>query len=262
MSESIMQTIINAGIALVILLVGLWVAKRAKSIAINVMNKRGVDPLLSSFLSSIAHILIVIFVVIAALGKLGIQTTSLIAVLGAAGLAVGLALQGTLSNFASGVIIIALRPFKVGDFVEAGGISGTVEGIQIFSTSLKTGDNKAIIVPNSAITGSIITNYSANDTRRVDMVFGIGYGDDIKKAKNILHKIIDEDDRILKEPAPVIAVSELADNSVNFIVRPWTRTADYSGVYRDTTEKVKLTFDEEGISFPFPQRDVHLHQVA
>ncbi len=217
---------------------------------------------MSSFLSDIGHILIVVFVVIASLGQLGIQTTSLVAVLGAAGLAVGLALQGSLSNFASGVIIIALRPFKVGDFVEAGGVSGVIEGIQIFSTSMKTGDNKAIIIPNSAITGGTITNFSAKDTRRVDLVFGIGYNDDIPMAKAILQRLVDEDERILKDPAPVIAVGELADNSVNIIVRPWTSTADYWGVYWDLTEKVKLTFDKEGISIPYPQRDVHLHQVA
>ena len=262
MPDLIIQIAINAAIALAILLVGLWLAKRIKNIAISVMGKRGLDPLLTSFIASIAHILIVVFVVIASLGQLGIQTTSLIAVLGAAGLAVGLALQGSLSNFASGVIIIALRPFKVGDFVEAGDVSGVVEGIQIFSTSLRTGDNKAVIVPNSAITSGTITNYSAKDTRRVDLVFGIGYSDDIGSAKAVLQKLVDEDDRILKDPAPVIAVSELADNSVNIIVRPWTSTADYSNVYWDLTEKVKLSFDKEGISIPFPQRDVHLHQVA
>ncbi len=262
MTETIIQFSINAGIALAILLIGLWLAKRIKNISMAVMEKRGLDPLLASFSASIAHILVVVFVVIASLGQLGIQTTSLIAVLGAAGLAVGLALQGSLSNFASGVIIIALRPFKVGDFVEAGGISGIVEGIQIFSTSMRTGDNKSIIVPNSAITGGIITNYSAKDTRRVDLVVSIGYSDDIPTAKAILQKLVDEDDRILKDPAPVIAVNELADNSVNLVVRPWTSTADYWNVYWDLTEKVKMTFDKEGISIPFPQRDVHLHQVA
>lgn len=262
MSDSIIQLIINAGLALAILLGGIWIAKRVKNIAISVMEKRGLEPLLASFSASIAHIMIVVFVVIASLSQLGIQTTSLIAVLGAAGLAVGLALQGSLSNFASGVIIIALRPFKVGDFIEAGGVMGIVEGIQIFSTSMRTPDNKSIIVPNSSITGNTITNYSARDTRRVDLVFGISYNDDIPTAKAILQKLVDEDERILKDPAPVIAVSELADNSVNIIVRPWTSTADYWNVYWDMTEKVKLTFDKEGISIPYPQRDVHLHQVA
>ena len=262
MTQTIIQFSINAGIALAILLFGLWLAKRVKNISMAIMEKRGLDPLLASFSSSIAHILIVVFVVIASLGQIGIQTTSLIAVLGAAGLAVGLALQGSLANFASGVIIIALRPFKVGDFIEAGGVTGIVEGIQIFSTSMRTGDNKAIIVPNSAITGGVITNYSAKDTRRVDLVFGIGYSDDIPSVKAILQKLVDEDDRILKDPAPVIAVNELADNSVNLVVRPWTSTADNWNVYWDLTEKVKMTFDKEGISIPFPQQDVYMHQVA
>lgn len=226
------------------------------------IEKRGADPMLASFVGSIVHILAVAFVVIAALGQLGIQTTSLVAIIGAAGLAVGLALQGSLANFASGVMIIAFRPFKVGDFVEAGGAVGVIEGIQIFSTQLKTGDNKTIIVPNAAITGGSITNYSTKDTRRVDLVFGIGYDDDIKKAKSLLEDIVNSDERVLKDPAPVIAVSELADSSVNFIVRPWVNSADYWGVYWDLTETVKLRFDAEGISIPFPQQDVHMHQAA
>jgi small conductance mechanosensitive channel len=171
-------------------------------------------------------------------------------------------LQGSLSNFASGVMIIFFRPFKVGDFVEAGGISGIVEGIQIFSTQMRTGDNKSIIIPNSSITSGTITNYSAKSERRVDMTFGIGYDDDIRKAKQILEDILSADDRILKDPAPVIAVGALADSSVNILVRPWVKTDDYWAVFWDLTEKVKLRFDEENISIPFPQRDVHLHQVA
>jgi small conductance mechanosensitive channel len=227
-----------------------------------VMIKRGVDAMLASFMSSIAYILAAAFIVIAALGHLGIQTTSLVAIIGAAGLAIGLALQGSLANFASGVMIIAFRPFKVGDFVEAGGAVGVVEGIQIFSTQMKTGDNKTIIIPNANITNSNITNYSTKDTRRVDLVFGIGYDDDIKKAKQILEDIVTNDERILKDPAPVVAVSELADSSVNFIVRPWVNAADYWAVYWDLTETVKLVFDKEGISIPYPQQDVHMHQAA
>ena len=157
-------------------------------------------------------------------------------------------------------MIIAFRPFKVGDFIEAGGVAGVVEGIQIFSTQMRTGDNKAIIVPNSNITGGNITNYSAKDTRRVDMVFGIGYDDDIKKAKDILSKLMEEDERILKDPEPLVAVSELADNSVNFVVRPWVKAGDFSAVKYDYTEAVKLTFDKEGISIPYPQQDVHLYK--
>ena len=252
----------NIAIAAAILIIGLWLAKRVRNLLVNLMEKRGMDTLLATFMGSIAHILICAFVIIAALGELGVQTTSLVAIIGAAGLAIGLALQGSLANFASGVMIIAFRPFKVGDFVEAGGAVGVVEGIQIFSTQMRTGDNKTIIVPNANITGGTITNYSTKDTRRVDLVFGIGYDDDIKKAKQILEDLVNKDERILKDPAPVIAVSELADSSVNFIVRPWVNSADYWAVYWDLTETVKLTFDAEGISIPFPQQDVHMHQAA
>lgn len=256
------EILTNIVFAAAILLIGLWFAKRLKSVLTSILNKRNVDAMLSTFVGSIAHVLVSAFVIIAALGELGIQTTSLIAILGAAGLAIGLSLQGSLSNFASGVLIIALRPFKVGDFIEAGGATGVVEGIQIFSTQLRTGDNKTIIVPNSGITGGTITNYSTKDTRRVDLVFGIGYNDDIKKAKKIMQDIVSSDERVLKDPAPVVAVSELADSSVNFIVRPWVNSADYWGVYWDLTETVKIRFDAEGISIPYPQQDVHMHQTA
>jgi small conductance mechanosensitive channel len=261
MSESVMSLLTNIIIAAAILFGGIWLAKRIKKYIAAMMEKREIDALLASFTSNIAYVALVAFVVIAALSQLGIQTTSFVAIIGAAGLAIGLSLQSSLSNFASGVMIIAFRPFKVGDFIEAGGISGVVEGIQIFSTQMRTGDNKAIIVPNSNITGSNITNYSAKDTRRIDMVFGIGYDDDIKKAKDILTKLLEDDERILKDPEPLVAVSELADSSVNFIVRPWVNTADYWGVKFDYTEAVKLTFDKEGISIPYPQQDVHMHTV-
>lgn len=259
---SFMAIISNFVIAAVILFGGLWLAKRIKVLINDLLEKRGIDPLLASFASSIAHIFMITFIGIAALGQLGIQTTSLVAIIGAAGLAIALSLQSSLANFASGVMIIAFRPFKVGDFVEAGGVSGVVEGIQIFSTGFRTGDNKTIIVPNSNITGGSITNYSAKDTRRVDLVFGIGYDDDLKNAKDLLKDIIDSDERILKDPEPVIAVSELADSSVNFVVRPWVKSADYWAVYFDLTENVKLRFDKEGISIPYPQQDVHMHQAA
>ncbi len=259
MSESIITLIINIAIAGVILFGGIWVAKKAKVYVGKIMNKRGVDELISSFLSNIIYVALVAFVVIAALSKLGIQTTSFVAVIGAAGLAIALSLQGSLSNFASGVMIVAFRPFKVGDFVEAGGVAGIVEGIQIFSTQMRTGDNKAIIVPNSSIIGGNIVNYSTKDTRRIDMVFGIGYDDDIKKAKDLLLKLIEEDERILKDPEAVVAVSELADSSVNFVVRPWVNSGDYWPVKFDFTEKVKTTFDKEGISIPYPQQDVHMY---
>ena len=261
MSESITPLIMNIIIAAAILFGGIWLAKQIKKYIVLIMERRNIDALLASFTSNIAYVALVAFVVIAALSKLGIQTTSFVAIVGAAGLAIGLSLQSSLSNFASGVMIIAFRPFKVGDFIEAGGVAGVVEGIQIFSTQMRTGDNKQIIVPNANITGSNITNYSAKDTRRVDMEFGTGYGDDIKLAKEILTKLLEEDERILKDPAPLVAVSELADSSVNFVVRPWVKTDDYWGVKFDYTEAVKLTFDKEGISIPFPQQDVHLHKV-
>jgi len=227
-----------------------------------VMKKGNTDETLAKFLLAIIRMALLVIVVIASINMLGVQTTSFIAILGAAGLAVGLALQGSLSNFASGVMLIIFRPFKVGDYVEAGGSAGVIQEIRIFSTIMHTPDNCKVILPNSTITGGNITNYSANDTRRVDLVFGIGYDDDIKAAKQILEEIVAADDRVLKDPAPTVAVSELADSSVNFVVRPWVKNADYWGVYFDVTEKVKLTFDERGISIPYPQTDVHLHQIA
>ncbi len=226
------------------------------------MLRARVDETLTKFVTSLTRIALLVFVFIAALGKLGFETTSFIAVIGAAGLAVGFALQGSLANFASGVMLVIFRPFSLGDFVEAGGLSGTVEEIHIFSTVLRTPDNKKVIIPNSKITGDNIVNYSAKDQRRVDMVFGIGYGDDLKRAKQILEKLTAEDSRILKDPAPTIGVLELADSSVNFAVRPWVKTDDYWAVYFDFTENVKLTFDRESISIPFPQQDVHMHQIA
>ena len=253
---------INIIVAVVIFVVGWWIARQLRVLIVKIMEKKNVDPLLISFTSNVAYIALVLFVIIAALGQLGIETTSFIAVIGAAGLAIGLSLQASLANFASGVMIIFFRPFKVGDFIEAAGVSGIVEGIQIFSTQMRTGDNKAIIVPNSGITGSNITNYSAKEQRRIDLVFGIGYDSDLKHAKQILQEIISGDKRILEDPAPVIAVSELADSSVNIIVRPWVKTEDYWDVCWNLVEAVKLRFDEEGITIPYPQRDIHLYQAA
>ncbi len=261
MGDNLIALLTNIAVAAAILFGGIWLAKQIKKYVVLMMERRNVDALLASFSSNIVYVALVAFVVIAALSQLGIQTTSFVAIIGAAGLAIGLALQGSLANFASGVMIIAFRPFKVGDFIEAGGVAGVVEGIQIFSTQMRTGDNKAIIIPNSGITSGNITNYSAKDTRRVDMVFGIGYGDDIKKAKDILMELITDDERILKDPEPLVAVSELGDSSVNFVVRPWVNSADFWGVKFDYTEAVKLRFDKEGISIPFPQQDVHLHKV-
>ncbi|HDM77631.1 MAG TPA: mechanosensitive ion channel, partial [Deltaproteobacteria bacterium] len=207
----------------------------------------------------IIYYTLLIVVVIAAAGQLGINTTSFLTIVGAAGLAIGLALKDSLSNFASGVMLILFRPFRVGDVVNAAGVTGKVETISMFTTIMNTPDNQKIIVPNSAITSSTITNITANETRRVDLVIGIGYEDNIGKAKEILNRLIEEDDRILSDPAPTIAVSELADSSVNFVVRPWVKTEDYWIVYFDLTEKIKNTFDAEGINIPYPQTDVHLY---
>ena len=227
-----------------------------------VMQRQEVDKTLETFVSNLVRMVLMVIVVIAAIGALGIQTTSFIAIFGAAGLAVGLALQGSLSNFASGVLIVLFRPYRVGDFVEAAGISGVVLEVQILTTVLKTGDNKQIIVPNGQIMDSIITNYSANDTRRVDMVVGVSYDDDLDKVRATLEELVAAEERILDDPACTIAVSELADSSVNFVVRPWVKTSDYWGVMFDMTEAIKKRFDKEGISFPFPQQDVHLHTVG
>lgn len=246
--------------AIAILIIGMWVARLITKGVIKIFNKKDFDPTLSKFLGSIIKFILYLVVIIAALNQAEIETTSLVAIIGAAGLAIGFALQGSLGNFASGVMLIIFRPIKVGDFVEVAGVMGSVEEVGIFTTTLTTPDNKVIIVPNSGVTGGNITNFSMKDTRRVDMVFGIGYSDDIDKAKNIIKNILENDSRVLKDPATQIAVSELADSSVNFTVRPWVNSADYWGVYFDTHEAVKKKFDEMGVSIPFPQTDVHLFQ--
>ena len=253
---------INITMALVIFLVGKFIAGIITKVAGKLMIKAKVDSILVSFISSIIKTVLMLFIVIAALDQLGVDTTSLIALIGAAGLAIGLSLQSTLQNLAAGVMLIIFRPFKAGDFIEAGGVTGTVEDIQIFNTIMRTGDNREIIVPNGTIFGGTITNFSAKPTRRVDMVFGIGYDDDIRKAKEVIKNILDADDRILKDPEALIAVGELADSSVNFNVRPWCKSADYWGVYFDTHEAIKLKFDEQGISIPYPQMDVHNPKAA
>ena len=246
--------------AIIVLIVGRWIAKGLANVVNRLMKKKDVDATIIAFVTSLTYIALLVFVVLAALGQLGIQTTSFIAIIGAAGLAIGLALQGSLSNFAAGFLMIVFRPFRVGDYIEGAGVAGTVEAIQIFTTQLKTPDNKTIIVPNAKMTGDNITNYSVKGTRRVDMVFGIGYGDDIDKAKKIIADIIEKDERVLKDPPVKIAVAELADSSVNFIARPWVKSDDYWNVYYETTETVKKRFDAEGISIPFPQRDVHVYE--
>ncbi|MBT8447150.1 MAG: mechanosensitive ion channel [Gammaproteobacteria bacterium] len=248
--------------ALLIFLIGKRLARWGAGLSRTALRRAAVDETLVSFAGNLVHGILLAFVIIATLSKLGIETTSIAAIFAAAGLAIGLALQGSLSNFASGVLIIAFRPFKVGNYVEIAGTAGTVEEVSIFTTRLLTPDNKSIIVPNASITSDNIINYSAKPTRRLDLVFGIGYDDDLKKAKAILEEIIAADDRVMSDPQPVIAVLELADSSVNFAVRPWVSASDYWALKFDLTEAVKLRFDAEGISIPFPQRDVHLHQVA
>ena len=251
---------INLGIAILIFIVGRIVVSMVTGGLKKVMGRAKMDNILIEFLGSIASGVLMLFVVIAAIKQLGVDTSSMVALIGAAGLAVGFAMQDSLSNFASGVMLIMFRPFKDGDFVEAGGVTGVVEKINIFTTTMRTGDNREIIVPNGAIFGGTITNYSARDTRRVDMVFGIGYDDDLLKAKGLLERLVSEDDRILADPAPAVAMNALNDSSVDFKVRPWVKSADYWDVMSDFTEKVKLTFDAEGISIPYPQMDVHVHK--
>ncbi len=249
---------IKIALALAIFIVGRIVVSIVVGAIQKVMNKRGVEEVLTRFIVSIIRWVLLLFVVIASLSQLGVDTTSLIALLGAAGLAIGLALQGSLSNFAAGVMLIIFRPFTKGDYVEVAGAAGVIDNISIFTTTMTTPDNKEVIVPNGAILADNITNYSARPTRRVDMVFGISYDDDIRQAKKLLEDIIAADERVLSDPAPVVALGELADSSVNFIVRPWVKSADYWAVLWDTTESVKQRFDAEGISIPYPQMDVHV----
>ena len=247
--------------AIVIFIIGRMIARWMRGFTEKMLKKQEVDEAIQHFVSALVYYILFTFVIVAALGQLGIQTASFVAIIGAAGLAVGLALQGSLANFAAGVLILLFKPFRVGDFIEAAGTSGVVKKILIFTTELHTGDNKKVIIPNGAVTSGTITNYSANDTRRVDLVMGIGYDDDIDHAKRVLEDVVNADSRILKDPAPTIAVVELADSSVNFVVRPWVNSADYWAVYFGLNEAVKKRFDQEGISIPYPQSDVHMHQA-
>ena len=246
--------------AVVILVVGLWLAKRLKALFVKALEKKDVDQTLIGFLSSLLYGAFVVFVVIAAISKLNVQTTSFVAVIGAAGLAVGLALQGSLSNFASGVLLILFKPFKAGDFIKAGGEMGTVVEVSVLTTELKSPDNIKIIMPNSQVMSGSISNFSGHSTRRVDMTVGVSYTDDLNKAKSIIEGLIKAEERILEEPAPQVAVANLGDSSVDFVVRPWVNAGDYWAVKFDFTKAVKEKFDEEGISIPFPQRDIHLFQ--
>jgi len=248
--------------AIAIFLIGRWVAKLLSRLFEKLLLRSNVDQTLATFIRNLSYYLVLVFVIIAAVDKIGIKTTSLVAVLGAAGLAIGLAMQGALSNFAAGVLLVLFKPFKIGDFVEAAGTMGAVQEIKIFNTVLSHPDNRRIILPNAQVTGAKIVNFTAIDKRRVDMVFGISYGDDIGKAKDILLGLVRSDSRVLKDPEPVVAVSELADSSVNLICRPWTTPDNYWGVHFDTLENGKAELEKAGISIPFPQRDVHMIKEA
>ncbi len=247
--------------AILVFYIGRMIARMVIRLLKKVMQKSAVDEMLIKFLADMTYAVLLVAVVIAALDQLGVNTTSLLAILAAAGLAIGLALKDSLSNFAAGVMLIMFRPFKVGDFIEAGGTSGTVDTVNIFNTVLKTGDNREITIPNSGIYGGMITNYSARPTRRIDMVIGIGYDDDLNKARELITAVMADEERILKDPEPAISLAELADSSVNLNVRPWVNSADYWGVRSALLENIKNAFDKNGVSFPYPQQDVHMYEV-
>ena len=246
--------------AVVILVLGRWIVKGVTRLVRRALQRYEVDVTLERFVCSLIYAILLTIVVIAAINQLGVQTTSLVAVVGAAGLAVGLALQGSLANFAAGVLIVLFRPYQAGDMIEAGGESGIVQEVQIFTTILNTLDNKRVVIPNSQVMAGCITNYTANKLRRVDLTAGVSYEDDLDKVKAVLQDVIAADKRVVDDPEPTVAVFEMADSSVNFVVRPWVKSEEYWDVYFDLTEAIKKRFDQEGISIPFPQRDVHLYQ--
>jgi len=266
--EAILQTLYEQTVlfgprvlyAVAILIIGNWVAKWLTSLARKALEGRKIEPSLVGFLSAIIHAGLVCFVILAALGKVGIQTTSFVAVIGAAGLAIGLALQGSLSNFAAGVLIIIFKPYRVGDYVVASGAEGNVVDIGIFTSTVVTLDNRTQIIPNAVATSGVIENYTKQGTRRLDLVAGVSYGDDVKKVKDILQDILDKEPRVLKDPAPTIGLMEMADSSINFAFRPWVKVEDYWDLFFELQEQIKLRFDEAGVTIPFPQRDVHLFE--
>jgi len=260
-SENAVDWSINIGIAIAIFFVGKIIARMISNLIEKAMRRAGSEEMLVDFIGNISYAVLIVAVVLAAIDSLGVNVTSLMAIVAAAGLAIGLALKDSLSNFASGVMIIIFRPFKAGDYITAGGVSGVVDEIDLFATLMHTPDNQRIIVPNSAIMGDTITNTSALPTRRLDLVFGIGYDDNIGQARDLMMAIIEADERILKDPAPSIVVAELGDSSVNLNVRPWVNSEDYWSVRPDLLEKIKARFDEVGISIPYPQQDVHMHEV-
>ncbi|MDF2154096.1 small-conductance mechanosensitive channel MscS [Vibrio sp. CAU 1672] len=260
-SDLIIQYGVNIVSALLILFIGNIIVKAVAGSVAKVLDKKNMDKAVVEFIHGLVRYLLFVIVLIAALGRVGVQTASIVAVIGAAGLAVGLALQGSLSNFAAGVLIVAFRPFKSGDYVEVGGVAGSVEAIQIFQTVLKTPDNKMVVVPNSGVIGGPITNYSRHATRRIDLVIGVSYQADLQKTKQVIRETLEKDSRVLKDPDMTIGVLELADSSVNFVVRPWVNTADYWAVYFDSMQAIKEALDANGIEIPFPQMDVHLNKV-
>ena len=267
LTKDMMNSLIEIGssigisllMALAILIVGRQLVKLILRLITVALEKSKVEDTVRIFVTNLLNTLLMILVFIAAINQLGIETTSIIAVLGAAGLAIGLALQGSLSNFAAGILIVIYRPYKVGDYIEAGNHAGTVKDIQIFSTVLKTPDNKIVVVPNGSIMNGSIVNYSGQDKRRIDLIISCSYEDDIDKVRSVLEDILKKEKRVLKDPKPQIAVAELADSSVNFIFRPWVKRTDYLPVYYSLLEEVKKRFDKEGISIPYPQSDVHIH---
>ncbi len=260
-SDLLIQYGVNVISAILILFIGNLVVKGVAGSVANVLKKKEMDKAVVDFIHGLVRYTLFIIVLIAALSRIGVQTASVVAVIGAAGLAVGLALQGSLSNFAVGVLIVAFRPFKSGDYVEIGGVAYSVDSIQIFQTVLKSPDNKMVVVPNSAVIGGAITNYSRHETRRVDMVIGVSYKSDLQKTKRVLRETLEKDPRILKDPDMTIGVLTLADSSINFVVRPWCKTSDYWAVYFDSMQAIKEALDANGIEIPFPQMDVHLNKI-
>jgi small conductance mechanosensitive channel len=248
--------------ALAIFIIGKWVARKLGSAVTKLLEKGSGDPMLVRFVGNIVYFALLTFVILAAIAQMGVQTTSFVAALGAAGFAVGLALQGSLGNFAAGILLLAFRPFRVGHFIEGAGTAGTVEEVHIFNTILRTPDNKSIVIPNSQLTSGTITNFTAKTERRVDLTFGVSYSDDIDKVKAVIREVMAEDDRILPEPAPVVGLMSLGESSVDFVVRPWVKSENYWPVLFDLNERMKKRFDAEGISIPFPQRDVHIIEKA
>jgi len=260
--EILIAGVINLVVAVLIFLVGKWIARFVQNTLEKLLRKRDVDEVLVDFLGNIVFALILVVAVVAAFDTLGIPATSFLAIIGAAGLAIGLALKDSLSNFASGVMLALFRPFGKGDFIEAAGVSGSVDEIRLVSTTLTTPDNKLVIVPNSAIYNDAITNYSAKDTRRLDMIFGVGYDDDLKVVADILKKICSEHPKVLGEPATGIFITNLGDSSVDFAVRPWVKSGDYWGVRAEILGTAKIELEAAGCNIPYPQTDVHLHQAS